>query len=190
MRTPSRVAALTASVLLAGSLAACADGDDRETPVQGGRDQVQTDEPGDAGTGGEDAPGDTTTLMTAESNLGTILVDGAGRTLYVFANDQPNQSNCNDDCLNFWPPFLGEAGAGEGVDESLVGAIERSDGGIQVTYDERPLYYWWEDEEAGDTNGQGFNDEWWVVSPEGEPIGATGDGGTPTEETAGAGSGQ
>jgi predicted lipoprotein with Yx(FWY)xxD motif len=33
-----------------------------------------------------------------------------------------------------------------------------------------PLYYFADDEEPGQTNGQGISDVWFVVSPEGEPV--------------------
>jgi predicted lipoprotein with Yx(FWY)xxD motif len=39
-----------------------------------------------------------------------------------------------------------------------------------VTYNDLPLYYFSGDEAAGDTNGQGLMDVWYVVSSDGEPI--------------------
>ena len=113
-----------------------------------------------------------TAVATAESDLGTILTDGEGLTLYVFLNDSEGESTCYDDCATTWPPLEteGEAQAGEGVDASLLGTSEREDGTLQVTYDGMPLYYFADDAEPGDTNGQGIGDVWFVVSPEGEPV--------------------
>jgi predicted lipoprotein with Yx(FWY)xxD motif len=112
------------------------------------------------------------TVDTTESDLGTILTDAEGRTLYVFLSDSEGESTCYDDCAQAWPALEteGDAQAGEGVDASLLGTTERQDGALQVTYNEMPLYYFADDEEPGQTNGQGIGDVWFVVSPEGEPV--------------------
>lgn len=111
-------------------------------------------------------------VATAESDLGTILTDAEGLTLYVFLNDSEGESTCYDDCAVTWPPLEteGEAQAGEGVEASLLETSERQDGTLQVTYNGMPLYYFADDAEPGDTNGQGIGDVWFVLSPEGEPI--------------------
>jgi predicted lipoprotein with Yx(FWY)xxD motif len=113
-----------------------------------------------------------TQVMTAESDLGTILVDGEGMTLYLFTNDTQGSgtSTCEGDCLTAWPPVEGEPEAGEGADDSLLGSIERSDGTVQATYNDWPLYYFAQDAAPGDVNGQALNDVWWVISPDGEAI--------------------
>jgi predicted lipoprotein with Yx(FWY)xxD motif len=110
------------------------------------------------------------TVATAESDLGTILVDGEGMTLYLFTKDSPGTSVCVDDCLVAWPALEGEPTAGDGVDESLLGSIERDDGTVQATYDEMPLYYFAQDAAPGDVTGQGVNEVWYVLSPDGEAI--------------------
>ena len=116
------------------------------------------------------APG--VTVATTESDLGTILTDAEGRTLYVFLNDTEGESTCYDDCAQSWPALEteGDAQAEEGVDASLLGTSERQDGALQVTYNGMPLYYFANDSGPGQTNGQGVGDVWYVVSPEGEPV--------------------
>jgi predicted lipoprotein with Yx(FWY)xxD motif len=52
----------------------------------------------------------------------------------------------------------------------MLGTVERDDGTTQVTYNDLPLYYFSGDQAAGDLEGQGLNDVWWVLSPEGEPV--------------------
>lgn len=52
----------------------------------------------------------------------------------------------------------GEPTAGPELDGALLGAVERTDGSTQVTYNDLPLYLFSGDEAAGDTNGQGLND--------------------------------
>jgi predicted lipoprotein with Yx(FWY)xxD motif len=114
-------------------------------------------------------------IEVASSDLGDILVDAEGVTLYVFDSDTDGTSTCYEDCAANWPALTGEVTAGEGVDESLLGTTERDDGETQVTYADRPLYYFAGDQAAGDTNGQGVGDAWWVMGPDGEAITGGGD---------------
>jgi predicted lipoprotein with Yx(FWY)xxD motif len=109
-------------------------------------------------------------IVVAESELGAILTDGDGNTLYVFDPDAQGESVCYDQCEAAWPPFVAEAVAGDGVDGSLLGTAERTDGSVQVTYDGWPLYYFANDAAPGDTNGQGINDVWWVVDADGNAV--------------------
>lgn len=109
-------------------------------------------------------------LRTAETDLGSIVVDGAGMTLYMFTKDSPDVSACEGQCLENWPPLIGEPTAGSGVDESLLGSFEREDGRVQATYNQWPLYYWVGDSAPGDTSGQDVQNVWFVLGADGEPI--------------------
>lgn len=109
-------------------------------------------------------------IESAQTELGTILVDAGGNTLYMFTQDSPGESTCEGGCLATWPALPGDVKAGEGVDESLLGTIERSDGSTQATYADWPLYYYLQDQAEGDMNGQGVGDVWYVLSPEGTVI--------------------
>ena len=110
-------------------------------------------------------------MVTADSDLGTILTDAAGKTIYFFANDTEGTSNCEGDCLANWPPVEAEdsPAAGEGVTAEL-GTIERSDGTRQLTVNGFPAYYFAADAAAGDVNGQGVGGVWWVFGADGEHI--------------------
>ncbi|MDQ3661108.1 MAG: hypothetical protein M3454_08655 [Actinomycetota bacterium] len=137
-----------------------------------------------AGCGSDDGPNTTSpgstsqeessgpTLEVTSSDLGEVLVDQEGVTLYMFVPDQEQDGTptCYDDCAQAWPALEGEASAGEGIDESLLGTVERKDGTEQVTYNNLPLYYFSGDEKAGDVNGQGLSGVWWVVDAAGAPI--------------------
>jgi predicted lipoprotein with Yx(FWY)xxD motif len=106
------------------------------------------------------------------SHYGPILVDSEGMTLYIFTLDEPDISNCLGECLAVWPPLItdGEVAANEGVNELLLGTAELNDGRLIVTYNRMPLYYWVGDTQPGDTNGQNFNNVWFVISPDGNPV--------------------
>ncbi len=115
------------------------------------------------------------TIATSKTDLGTILVDGQGRTLYLWVADNGDQSTCNGGCAQAWPPVLtdGAPKAGSGVTASLLGTTKRDDGKTEVTYHGHPLYTFVQDQAPGDTTGQGsdgFGADWWVVAPSGQAI--------------------
>lgn len=125
------------------------------------------------------ANGQPATLGVASSDLGDILVNSAGRTLYLFQKDSGTQSACTGACATAWPPLLdkGKLTAGSGADASRLGTTTRSDGTDQVTYNGHPLYLYAGDKKAGDTNGQGltaFGAPWYALSPTGVAVTAQG----------------
>jgi predicted lipoprotein with Yx(FWY)xxD motif len=113
------------------------------------------------------------------AGLGTVLVNGAGFTLYMFEPDrQSGTSTCYGECENLWPPVLLVAGAkaplaGAGVHASLLGTTVRTGGIAQITYNGWPLYLWHGDSKPGEATGQGLNDSgglWYVLNAEGVPV--------------------
>jgi predicted lipoprotein with Yx(FWY)xxD motif len=167
-RMPRRLLALLATLLLV--LAAC--GDDDDDTAAGDDTTTTTAAAADTTAPDDGSAGGAATVAVASSELGDILVDGEGRTLYMFGNDSGGDSSCYDACAQTWPALTteGDASAGDGADASLLGTTERTDGSTQVTYNEHPLYRFASDQAPGDTNGQGVGDVWFVVSPAGEPI--------------------
>ncbi|GAA2117144.1 hypothetical protein [Streptomyces synnematoformans] len=108
-------------------------------------------------------------------DLGTILVDAKGRTLYLFESDESTASTCDDDCAEAWPPLLTskEPEAEGSAKSKLLDTSERPDGKTQVTYNDHPLYRYDGDSEPGDTNGQGldeFGAEWFVLDADGDKV--------------------
>ena len=130
-----------------------------------------------AGPAPSSAPPAAAVVELRGSALGQILVDGQGRTLYLFEADRAGMSNCSGGCASAWPPYLsnGAPKAGNGVAGGQLGTIMRSDdsGGTQVTYHGHPLYYYVGDNEPGVTAGQGLNQfgaNWYVLGATGAPI--------------------
>jgi predicted lipoprotein with Yx(FWY)xxD motif len=121
------------------------------------------------------APQASGNLVSARStSLGTILVDSKGHTIYAFANDKANVSNCSGVCAADWPPVTVSGTAPSSVPgvTGTIGSITRSDGSHQLTVASHPLYTFSGDSNAGQTNGQGINlngGVWTVVSPAGAP---------------------
>ncbi|MFB4300262.1 hypothetical protein [Actinomadura sp. NTSP31] len=117
------------------------------------------------------------TIATAKTgNLGQILVDGQGRTVYLFEKDTGGKSSCSGACAAVWPPVTTTAKphAGSQAKASMLGTTSRSDGTTQVTYGGHPLYYYAPDGSAkGSAKGQGVNGfgaEWFVVSSAGTKV--------------------
>ncbi len=130
------------------------------------------------------------------SSLGMILVDGPGRTLYLWKGDSGTHSACTGACAAAWPPLTtqGTAKAGSGVSASELGTSRRSDGSMQVTYNGHPLYLFEGDTTSGQANGQGssaFGATWYVVSAAGDALTGSASGGSATgsSSTGSSGSG-
>jgi predicted lipoprotein with Yx(FWY)xxD motif len=120
-----------------------------------------------------DAPAAAAELGAATSDLGEIVVDGQGMTVYMFTNDTQGSgaSVCTDQCAAAWPAVHAASATPtvEGV-TGEVGTITGVDGELQVTLNGWPLYLYAQDQAAGDVTGQGVGSVWYVISPDGEPI--------------------
>jgi predicted lipoprotein with Yx(FWY)xxD motif len=132
---------------------------------------------GSAATAARTAKARSATLKVARTDLGKILVDSRGRSLYMLSSDSARKSTCFDVCVKAWPPLRTsrKPTVGKGLKASKVGRIKRSDGKSQVTYNGHPLYRFVNDKMPGDTTGQGitsFGGRWFVLSPAGKRVSA------------------
>lgn len=156
---------------LALVIAACG-GDDEpgagDTTVPAG-DTTTT--AGDTTTTGGDDAGVMDGVHTASTDLGEILVDPDGFTLYIFANDTDGESTCYEGCADLWPPIPGDSAISSELDASIFGTTTRTDGSEQLTVDGMPLYLYTPDTSPGDTTGQNFGGVWFVVDANGSVIG-------------------
>ena len=119
-------------------------------------------------------------VATARSGLGRIIVDGRGRTLYLFEKDRRGRSMCSQACAGEWPPLIthGRPIATDGAKQSLLGMTRRADGRKQVAYAGHPLYRFIGDMRRGQTSGEGSHDfgaGWDALSPAGKKIERGGD---------------
>jgi predicted lipoprotein with Yx(FWY)xxD motif len=125
------------------------------------------------GTSSSSAGSSNAVLTTADSDLGKVVVDADGRTVYVFDKDTAGsgKSACAGDCLAKWPPVEATSGELTGHDVTgQIGTITRDDGTEQVTLAGMPLYLYSGDSHAGDVTGQAVGGVWWAVSPDGKKI--------------------
>lgn len=166
-----RACAVAALALAAFGTGACGDGDDGDSDSPYGGNGTSAPAATESPTGDEGTAAVAASLATnTDDDLGEILVDQAGMTLYLFTTDAGGEPTCYDQCASVWPPLLtgSEDVTGSGaVDAALIGTVERTDGTTQVTYNGQPLYYYADDDEPGETDGQGVNDAWYVVNPDG-----------------------
>ncbi|HEX3318216.1 MAG TPA: hypothetical protein VHR88_09365 [Solirubrobacteraceae bacterium] len=130
-----------------------------------------------AGCGGGSSGGSTadTTVGLKKLDAGTALVDGRGRTLYLFEADKGDSSTCNGACATLWPPdtVAAKPKAGPGIDAAKLGTTKRSDGTLEVTYNGHPLYRYAPDTKPGEATGQGLNQfgaKWYVVGAGGAKV--------------------
>ena len=117
-----------------------------------------------------------TVIKTRDSSFGPILVDGQGRSMYLFAKDNGPASTCQGSCAAAWPPVpvIGTPHVAGGVDAASVAVISRSGAAQrQLTYAGHPLYYFTGDEKAGQTHGQAlteFGAKWYVLNSAGSAV--------------------
>jgi predicted lipoprotein with Yx(FWY)xxD motif len=169
-RTGRRIVATALAFTIV--LVACGgDDDDDET---GGASATTTTSAATSPSSNGQASGDqAANIETAETSLGPTLVDGQGKTIYLFENDtEPDASTCAGGCAASWPPVTvdGSLVLGEGLDESAFTTFTRDDGTTQVSVDGHPLYTYGADAAPGDTNGQGVGGVWYAVGADGKKI--------------------
>ena len=92
-----------------------------------------------------------------------LLTGPSGMTLYTFDKDTAGsgKSVCNGPCAANWPPLM----AGNASASGDYSVITRDDGGQQLAYKGKPLYYWAKDTRPGDKTGDGFNSVWHIATP-------------------------
>lgn len=115
-----------------------------------------------------------TTIGVTDSDYGPILADGTGLAVYRFDKETSRRPRCYGACAKAWPPvYTTDAPvAGTGAKPGLLGTVRRRDGRLQVTYRNRPLYFY-----EFDTPGNvlchdvdEFGGLWQVVRRSGRPV--------------------
>jgi predicted lipoprotein with Yx(FWY)xxD motif len=112
-------------------------------------------------------------VRVAKTKLGRILVNGQGRTLYLYVKDRGAKSACSRRCSQVWPPATGSGAptAGPGVAAAKLTTTRGADHRRQLVYNGHPLYTLTADVRPGQINGEGFLGTWYVVSAAGNRVG-------------------
>lgn len=171
---------MTYAVALLAVLAVVAAGCGSDSSTSGGAYGGK----GGSGSGGETSTtssetkpassgGDGIVSAAKVGDLGTVLVDSQGLTLYDFHKDKGGTSACYGACAGAWPPLLTEGNpqAQGAAERSMLGTTKRKDGTLQVTYNGWPLYTYVADKAPGEANGNDidqFGAEWYALQPNGE----------------------
>jgi predicted lipoprotein with Yx(FWY)xxD motif len=119
-------------------------------------------------------------VNTAEvSDVGDVLVDANGNTLYMFEPDDASSVTCNGDCADKWPPLIlagtdesHEPTVGAGVQKELLGEAMSEAGEHVVTYGGWPLYRY-ESDSVGEASGHEVDEnggKWFAVTTGGERV--------------------
>lgn len=95
-----------------------------------------------------------------QTAIGPVLATASGMTVYTYDDDSLGESNCYDECAEYWPPVLAVPGSYETGNLTLV---PREDGSMQWAVRDMPLYTYIEDRVPGDIYGEDIDDEWHVV---------------------------
>jgi predicted lipoprotein with Yx(FWY)xxD motif len=121
------------------------------------------------------------TFSTASvPGLGTVVVDGRGRTVYILTSGGHRNLPCTDSsgCTKLWrdlplPDGTSAAKAGNGIQPSLLRTMKRSDGETYPTCNGWLMYEYAADAGPGQASGQGiksFGGAWYVLNASGNPV--------------------
>lgn len=167
---PDRGLVVGVVVLLTGLVAGCGGGSAPSMQTTGGV----------AGAKQSSAAPSTMFSTAKVAGVGTVLVDGRGRTVYILTTGGLTNVPCTDSsgCTKLWPDLplpsgTSAAKAGMGVRASLLGTKKLSDGQTYPTYSGWLVYEYTGDSGPGQTNGEGiksFGGTWYVLSPSGRPV--------------------
>lgn len=127
-------------------------------------------------TTAQDYSGPAEVAVSSTGEFGEILVDGQGRTLYMFEPDEASSVTCTGGCVGKWPPLHVPAGGmpvvGDGVQQALLGELPDENGEPVVTYAGWPLYRY-ESDSPGEVSGHDVDENgglWFAVTTSGERV--------------------
>jgi len=170
--------ALALLAVMAVAVAGCGSGDSTSGSAYGGKggsgggSSTASSEAKPTSAGGAEG-GDGIVSAAKVGDLGTVLVDSQGLTLYDFHKDKGGKSSCYGACAGAWPPLLtdGDPQAQGPAERGKLGTTKRKDGTVQVTYAGWPLYTYVGDQGPGEANGNDidqFGAEWYALQPNGQ----------------------
>ncbi len=113
------------------------------------------------------SPSSAVVKVVSNPTFGTILVNSQGMTLYHLSGEQNGKFICTSSaCVGVWHPLVVSSSSVPSGEVGSLGTVKRANGTIQVTYKGTPLYTFAQDQQSGETKGQGIKDvgTWSVVT--------------------------
>jgi predicted lipoprotein with Yx(FWY)xxD motif len=158
-----------AACIFVGALVLAACGGDDDDSATSDTTQADSGDSGSTTTAAEGSAADVVT--TGTTDLGDVLVDSSGKTVYAFTADTDGKSTCTGDCAGTWPAVMVQGDAlPAGLDDSIFSVVEGEDETYQLAANNQPLYTFSGDTAEGDTNGQGIGGAWFAVGPDGNML--------------------
>ncbi len=166
MRRTRNLLLLSISLIAVVALAACSS-DSKSTSST----TKATTAPASSGSTGK-----AVVVAATVPNVGKVVVDDQGRTVYTLTDSAGKAVACTGACLSAWPPVMiaaSETATGSGGAKDV--ATVAVSGGDQVTINGLPVYTFSGDSGPGVANGDGlvsFGGTWHVVKVTGGSAGA------------------
>lgn len=133
---------------------------------------------GTSSTAGDSGQSSGAVVTVSNASGHSVLVNAAGRALYVSDKEQNKVLCTSGACMAIWAPLtVSSAGdiTASGPVAKKLGTTARPDGSTQVTFEGRPLYTFSFDHSAGQVNGDGTQDSfdgtdftWHAATPSGK----------------------
>lgn len=161
-----KLSTLMLGATLAVAMTACGK-DDTPVSTAGGAAQTATTTPVTVALATTTTAAPQTTVKTANTALGTIFVDVAGKTLYTWDRDTGPTSTCTGNCAATWPPLTDSIAPTGGTAGNVLTLTGRPDDAakMQVAWNGKPLYYYAADTAPGETKGDNVGGTWHVARP-------------------------
>jgi len=120
--------------------------------------------------------GGTTLSVVDNASLGKkIIVDAAGKTVYLYVPDGASKTSTVPSNIKAnWPPVRPPGGAqtvSPELNSTNLQTDMQTDGSSQLAYNGHLLYYFAGDSAAGDAKGNGLGSNWYALGPDGQQVG-------------------
>lgn len=107
-----------------------------------------------------------TATVTLNGKKVHVLTNNKGFLLYYYLKDTMMTSQCTGGCAMDWPPLLAPQGMMTVTSSVMLPrklSVHKTANGNQVFYDGHPLYTYAGDMQAGQFNGRGMDNAWYLV---------------------------
>jgi predicted lipoprotein with Yx(FWY)xxD motif len=171
----SRTRALVPLLVMALLVAACGKSSKKASTATTAAPTATTAAAG-ASTTVAEQPSGTTLSVADNASLGKkIIVDAAGKTVYLYVPDGASKTSTVPANIKANWPAVRPPGGPQTVSPELnstnLQTDMQADGSSQLAYNGHLLYHFTGDAAAGDAKGNGLGSVWYALGPDGERVG-------------------